>query len=129
VKGGHWLKRNYSAAKHSGKGPRCLGKMVTVTFFPIFKENGEKRNCHHFTNPNIANTHGILSPTTALRASPAMALSYSLNLGSMLAIKRDLTSVCPRIAKFWDRHQLRPRALYNWPRRGGGAKSLGEYGR
>jgi hypothetical protein len=21
---------------------------VTVTFFPIFKENGEKRNCHHF---------------------------------------------------------------------------------
>jgi hypothetical protein len=22
--------------------------MVTVTFFPIFFENGEKRNCHHF---------------------------------------------------------------------------------
>jgi hypothetical protein len=21
---------------------------VTVTFFPIFFENGEKRNCHHF---------------------------------------------------------------------------------
>jgi hypothetical protein len=22
--------------------------MVTVTFFPIFFENGEKHNCHHF---------------------------------------------------------------------------------